>query len=137
MVLRGDPELLTELLTELVRNAVTFTPDGGRVTVRVEGGHKAGPRIVVVDSGVGIPAAARARVFEPFVQLKPAHVAEHDGPGLGLSIAEAIAQRHGATLAIEGAGGGGTKVTLRWPVKATVRSPRARAKPGSSGKRSR
>jgi signal transduction histidine kinase len=137
MAVRGDGELLRELLTELVRNAVTFTPDGGRVIVRLEVGHRSGPRITVIDSGVGIPAAARERVFEPFVQLKPEKAAAHDGPGLGLSIAQAIAQRHGARLAIDDVAGGGTKVTLLWPAKAVVRSPRAKAKPGSSGKRSR
>ncbi len=140
-LVHGDRDLLREMIGELVRNAVSFTPDGGRVTLRVHATRGGALRLVVDDTGIGIPAKDRARVFEPFFQLKPKGVPAPDGPGLGLSIALAIATLHGATLALRsGAGDAGTTAILTWPVSAAaraVRTRRAAVKPGSSGKRSR
>ena len=138
---RGDRDLVRELIAELVRNAVNFTPDGGRVTLRLHVGRGGALRVVVEDTGIGIPAKDRVRVFEPFLQLKPEKVAAPEGPGLGLSIAQAIATLHGATLALRsGARGVGTAAVLTWPAQAAkraIRTRRAAAKPSSSGKRSR
>jgi two-component system cell cycle sensor histidine kinase PleC len=152
VVVGADRELIVELLTELVRNAVSFTPDGGRVVVRV-GADGEGARVEVIDTGVGVAASLRDQVMEPFVQLKPGGVPPHEGPGLGLAIAAAIAARHAGSLALEPAPGGGTRATLRLPMpkpspatKKTKRKTQAQpalrtrssaAKRGPSGRRSR
>lgn len=138
VVVAGDRELIAELLTELVRNAVNFTPEGGRVVVRVDRGPQ-GARVQVIDSGVGVGRSVRDHVFEPFVQLKPAGVPSHEGPGLGLAIVAAITARHGGRVALAAAPGGGTKATLILPLPAAppVRSRSSAAKPAPSGRRSR
>ena len=134
----GDRDLLREMISELVRNAVNFTPDGGRVTLRLHVARAGTLRLVVEDTGIGIPAKDRVRVFEPFFQLKPEKLPVPEGPGLGLSIAQAIAALHGAALTLRsGASGAGTAAILTWPAVKPVKTRRAAARLGSSGKRSR
>ncbi len=86
-------DLLT-LIKNLVDNAIRYTPDGGRVDLSIEDA-RGGVRLGVADSGPGIPAAERARVFDPFYRVLGT---EQLGSGLGLSIVKAIAERLGATL---------------------------------------
>jgi two-component system, OmpR family, sensor kinase len=92
----GDADGLSILLRNLLENAIKYTPDNGRVTLAVQllDGR---PVWAVEDSGPGIPDAQRERMFERFVR------GEHQaatGSGLGLSIARAIALRHGARLTL-------------------------------------
>ncbi|WP_284615114.1 sensor histidine kinase [Aquabacterium humicola] len=105
VVLQGEPVLLRELVTNLVHNAISYTPEGGTVTVAVE----PGPRLVVVDNGPGIPAAERERVLERFYRL-PSDQAE--GSGLGLAIVKEICARHGLALQLDDAPGGGLRVVV-------------------------
>ncbi|MDB5936674.1 MAG: two-component sensor histidine kinase [Massilia sp.] len=92
----GQGDALMILMRNLVDNAVKYTPAGGTVDleVRLDG---AGARIVVEDSGPGIPAEERERVFDRFYRIAGS---EASGSGLGLAIIKAIAERHGATLAL-------------------------------------
>src|SRR5690606_25249516 len=94
VMVRGNELLLGELLSNLIDNALRYTPSGGTVTVSVnqEGSHGV---LRVDDSGPGIPAAERERVFDRFYRVL-GNVAE--GSGLGLAIVREIAQRHGATV---------------------------------------
>jgi two-component system, OmpR family, sensor histidine kinase TctE len=120
--MRGDPTLVRELVKNLVDNAVRYTPDGGHVTVRLSGpGEPAA--IEVEDSGEGVAAADRERVFEPFHRLASA---SQPGVGLGLSIVRDIARAHGATIDLgDGAGGTGLKVRVSFPAPASpVSAPR-------------
>jgi two-component system sensor histidine kinase TctE len=110
--LRGEALLLRELVTNLVHNALTYTPAGGHVTVsvdRVEGGV----RLRVVDDGPGIPAAERERVFERFQRLDGSGAA---GSGLGLAIVKEICARHGAEARLSDPpqGGRGLCVDVRF-----------------------
>ncbi len=110
--LRGDPTLVRELVKNLVDNAIRYTPEGGRVTVRLSGPGE--PVFIdVEDSGEGVAAADRERVFEPFHRLASA---SHAGVGLGLSIVRDIARAHGASIDLaDGAGGVGLRVRVRFP----------------------
>jgi len=95
----GNPVMLREMLSNLIDNAIRYTPAGGRVTVRVRPDTIAGLVLLEVeDTGIGIPAAERARVFERFYRILGR---EGEGSGLGLAIVREIATMHGGTLAID------------------------------------
>ena len=122
---QGDPAALAVLLRNLVDNALRYTPAGGRVEVAVaragvgDGVGRAageGPAVQlrVDDSGPGIPAAERERVFERFVRGSSA--APETGSGLGLAIVRSIALRHGAALTLADSPLGGLRVALAFPV---------------------
>ncbi len=117
--IRGDPTLVRELVKNLVDNAIRYTPEGGHVTVRLSRPGEAAA-IEVEDSGEGVAAADRERVFEPFHRLASA---SQPGVGLGLSIVRDIARAHGASIDLdEGAGGAGLKVRVSFPSPATPAS---------------
>jgi two-component system sensor histidine kinase TctE len=109
----GQPLLLRELVSNLVDNAIRYTPEGGRIAVRVVHDAEGAPSLQVEDSGPGIPAEERARVFDRFVRLQGSRA---DGCGLGLPIVKQIAERHGASIQLADAHGGhGLSVTVRFP----------------------
>ena len=97
-------------------NAVKFTPAGGRVTLDVaaEDGRAT---VVVADTGIGIPPEQLPRVFERFYRGDPAR-REAGGAGLGLAIARWIADVHGARIELASPPGGGTRVTIIFPLMA-------------------
>ncbi len=108
VVADAEPAALRTLLANLVDNALRYTPAGGRVDVSA--GVEAGaPYLEVADTGPGIPPAERARVFDRFYRSPGA---AEGGSGLGLSIVKAIAERHGATLALGDTPGGGLTVRV-------------------------
>jgi two-component system sensor histidine kinase TctE len=91
--------MLREMLSNLIDNAIRYTPAGGRITVRVRpDATTALVHLEVEDTGLGIPAAERARVVERFYRILGR---EGDGSGLGLAIVREIATMHGGTLTIE------------------------------------
>ena len=114
-LLSADGDLLFEAISNLVDNAIKFTPAGGRVAVRAVGG-KSGPRVDVSDSGPGIPAAEREAVLHRFYRTKVCrneHECEAPGFGLGLSIVSAIVKLHGYQIEIADAdGASGTRITI-------------------------
>jgi two-component system OmpR family sensor kinase len=116
----GDRESLRVLLSNLVDNAIRYTPSGGRVDVAVaiEDGR---PVLSVEDSGPGIPPHERARVFDRFYRVESS---DASGSGLGLAIVRNVAERHGAQIELDSGGGGrGLKVSVRFPAtsRGTVR----------------
>ena len=90
----GNPVMLREMLSNLIDNALRYTPRGGAVTVRVRnaGGHGI---LEVEDNGPGIPPAERAHVFERFYRILGSNT---EGSGLGLAIVREVAQQHGAEV---------------------------------------
>ena len=113
-VLEADPDRLTQVLRNLVRNAVAHTEPGGRVTVsaRVRDRWLA---IAVSDDGPGIPPEHLERVFERFHRVDESRAREHGGTGLGLAIARAIIEAHGGRIRAESRAGAGTTITLELP----------------------
>ena len=112
VTIHADPSLLDDLLSNLVDNALKYTPAGGCVTVNA-GQQNGRPYLSVEDNGPGIPEAERQRVRQRFYRLpnSPGH-----GSGLGLAIVDEIAQLYGAALLIgPGVGGLGTRVLLQFP----------------------
>jgi two-component system, OmpR family, sensor histidine kinase TctE len=95
----GNPVMLREMLSNLIDNAIRYTPAGGRITVRVRPEPLAGVvHLEVEDTGIGIPAAERERVIERFYRILGR---DAEGSGLGLAIVREIATMHGGTLAID------------------------------------
>ena len=122
MPVRGDAEALATLLSNLVDNALRYTPEGGRVDVGVaiDAGR---PVLSVRDSGPGIPESDRERVFDRFVRGSVAAGAAR-GSGLGLSIVKRSAERHGADLAVgPGLDGAGVGISVRFPAAETSPAP--------------
>jgi signal transduction histidine kinase len=96
--IRGDQDLMREALSNLIDNAIKFTPAGG--SVRIEAGTADGlPFVLVSDTGVGVPPQERTRIFDRFYRGERS--GQSPGQGLGLSIAETIANLHGFKLTVE------------------------------------
>ncbi len=110
-------------LSNLVRNALQFTNDGGHVTVTV--GEDSGyMRVSVTDDGVGIPPKDLPRVFERFFQVETHLTRRHGGMGLGLSVAKAMVELHGGRIWVESLEGKGSTFTFLLPIDQTEkRSP--------------
>jgi len=107
----GDARLLRDLLDNLIENAIRYTPQGGRITVRtaIEGNESV---ISVEDDGPGIPVDQRGQVFQRFYRVPGS---AGDGSGLGLAIVHEIVNAHGASVTIQdGAGGTGTLIQVRF-----------------------
>jgi CheY-like chemotaxis protein len=110
----GDAARLQQVVGNLLGNAVKFTPAGGRVAVQVA--HAEGRvRIVVSDTGCGIPAEFLPRLFQPFQQADASSTRRYGGMGLGLSVAKLLVEMHGGTLEVASVAGEGTTVTLTVP----------------------
>ena len=110
----GDPILLQRLVGVLLDNAVRYTPDGGRVSVSVHYDNGRA-RLTVEDSGIGIPEAERAKVFERFGRGSEARRREPKGSGLGLAIAATIARQHDATITVTDSPLGGARFDVSFP----------------------
>ncbi|MEP6821609.1 MAG: PAS domain S-box protein [Chthoniobacterales bacterium] len=118
--LMADPSRFQQVIWNLLRNAVKFTPQGGSIKIRTRDFEGiAGARwlcIEVSDSGVGIDAAAIDRIFQPFEQADLSGDHRFGGVGLGLSIARAIVDLHGGSIRAESAGAGqGALFTVELP----------------------
>ncbi|MFC5459349.1 sensor histidine kinase [Massilia niabensis] len=108
----GQELLLHELVSNLVDNAIRYTPPGGSVLLRV-GRQAGGVLLEVIDSGPGVAPAEYEKVFMPFYRAQATLEANPGGTGLGLAIVRDIATMHGATLALDRAeGGSGLKVSV-------------------------
>lgn len=117
---RGDRRRLQQVLLNLLSNAVRFSPAGGVVTVRSDGGGEAGERgdgrvrIEVCDHGPGIPSELLARLFVPFDRLG-ADAGREGGAGLGLVLARRLTEAMGGTLELVSTVGAGTRITIGLP----------------------
>ena len=118
--IRGDVTALTSALRQVLDNAVKFTPDGGRIVLRMRrgparNGDPDGVELAVEDTGVGIPPEALPRIFDKFYQADASATRQHGGTGLGLAIVKRILDAHGATIAVETRPGRGTRVRMLFP----------------------
>jgi len=134
----ADPRLFKQVLFNLLDNAVKFTPDGGRVTVRVslepgseeETWPRAGPeqetrstpegpafcRVAVSDTGIGIAPEDQERIFQSFEQADSSHARAYEGTGLGLTLCKQIVELHGGRIWVESEIGQGSTFTFTLPL---------------------
>jgi PAS domain S-box-containing protein len=111
----ADPERITQVLSNVVGNALKFTPAGGRVDVHVSRGGL-GIVIRVTDTGEGIPAALLPHVFDRFFQVsRDGLTGRRQGAGLGLPIARGIVEAHGGAIRMESEPGAGSTITIELP----------------------
>jgi len=131
--IRHDPQRIGQVVSNLVGNALKFTPRGGRVSVAVraadggagdgaagDGAAGDGARIVVTDTGVGIDTAELPRIFDRFYRGSRANEARGSGSGLGLAIVKSIVDMHAGRVSVESLVGRGSTFTVTLP-----RDPRA------------
>ncbi|MFN3431015.1 MAG: sensor histidine kinase, partial [Candidatus Sericytochromatia bacterium] len=111
---QADPQRLTQVINNLVGNAIKFTPQGGRITLdaRLEDGCL---RVEVADTGPGIAEADRDKLFKRFGQLDTSNTRSHTGTGLGLSIVKAIVEAHGGRLGVRSRPGAGATFWFELP----------------------
>jgi signal transduction histidine kinase/CHASE3 domain sensor protein len=114
--LSGDRERLSQLVGNLVGNAIKFTPAGGRVTVRTFAAR--GNAVVEVeDTGIGIPPAEQSQLFQRFFRSSTATEHAIPGTGLGLVISRAIAEAHGGSIDVRSRPGEGTCFRVELPLE--------------------
>jgi two-component system, OmpR family, sensor kinase len=112
--LQADPDRLTQVLRNLVRNAVAHTNPGDRVTVTADA-HDGRLELTVSDSGPGIPPDQLEQIFERFHRLDKGRSRDSGGSGLGLAIARAIVEAHGGTIRAESGEGRGATFRIELP----------------------
>jgi signal transduction histidine kinase len=116
---QGDANSLTEMLNNLIDNAIRYTPAGGHITVSVNATAQ-GTELSVEDNGPGIEPQHRERVFERFYRILGSG---QSGSGLGLAIVAEVAKRHGAEIRLDsGSGSTGTRISICLPLRTLDRN---------------
>jgi signal transduction histidine kinase len=112
--IRHDPPRIGQVLTNLIGNAIKFTPPGGSVSIALSP-HRDGARIDVTDTGVGIDASELPRIFDRFYRGSRANEARGSGSGLGLAIVRSIVDMHHGSIAVDSRLGTGSRFTVILP----------------------
>jgi PAS domain S-box-containing protein len=129
----GDAFRLQQIVWNLVSNALKFTPESGRIEVRLQGSDKEAV-ITVTDNGQGIKPELLPYLFERFRQGEQSRSSAHTGLGLGLSIVKHLAQLHGGSVSASSAGVGcGATFTVRLPIADELASAESMASPAPTG----
>ena len=118
----GDPGQLLSAVTNLMSNAVKYTPDGGDITARLAS-HGSEIAIAIVDSGVGIPRKDLNRVFERFYRVDRGRQSATGGTGLGLSIVRHVAVNHGGRVELISEEGIGSTFSIILPTTGPTYGP--------------
>lgn len=118
IMVRGDGELLRECLSNLVHNAVRYTPEDGRVEVSTENGTSA--RFAVSDSGIGIDSEHLEKIFDRFYRVDTSRDRSSGSFGLGLALAQEIAQLHGCSIQVQSVPGEGSTFELEFAIDPRV-----------------
>jgi signal transduction histidine kinase len=115
LVVLGDGDRLTQAVSNLLSNAARYTPEGGRVRLRL---LKDGAEAVVevADSGIGVAEEDRPKVFTRFWRADPARSRASGGLGIGLAVVREIAERHGGTVGVYQSDLGGAAFVIRLPL---------------------
>jgi signal transduction histidine kinase len=115
-VVMGDKMRLQQLFTNLIDNAVKFTPEGGSIRIRVEKDRDF-VKVKVVDTGMGIPKEEQENIFKRFYRVDKSRSKETGGVGLGLSIAEWIANAHHGRIEVDSELNQGSTFTVYLPLQ--------------------
>lgn len=132
LFVRGDPQILIEAISNLLANAVAYSPAGAQVGVGVREGDGT-VEIAIADHGIGIHEDDQQRIFERFYRADQARSRRTGGTGLGLSIVKHAVQRHGGSVELWSRPGRGSTFTIRLPI---VHAPESHAEPKRKPKKS-
>jgi signal transduction histidine kinase len=115
----GDYDRLTQAVSNLVDNALTYTPENGRITLVLQPYGTASVDVIVGDSGPGIPPIELDRIFERFYQVDKSRegAGETRGSGIGLAIVKELVEAHGGEVFASSQPGQGSTFTIRLPVE--------------------
>lgn len=114
VIIRGDKIRIEQILINITSNAIKYTPDGGRISLRLQDlGDRA--EVTVTDNGVGIPEEDIPHLFERFYRVEKARSSDKGGTGLGLAIAKEFAAAHGGDIRVSSIVGKGTTFTVTLP----------------------
>ncbi len=108
---QADPDRVGQILTNLMSNAIKFTPSGGRVTLRICV-NATSAMLQVEDTGIGIAAEHRSLLFQKFQQLDGSYHRRYEGTGLGLALTKQLVELHGGSIDVESIVGVGSKFTV-------------------------
>jgi signal transduction histidine kinase len=114
MPISTDRQSVLLTLTNLIKNAIEFTPEGGQVGVNVSDDEQE-ISVSVWDTGIGIPEEEHEKIFEPFYQVEDSLTREHEGIGLGLAIAKGMIKRCHGRIWVESVVGEGSRFTFVLP----------------------
>jgi signal transduction histidine kinase len=113
LIFNGDVSKIQRMISNLIDNAIKYTPSGGKVTVSLEGNDRSGIKLRVEDTGVGIGEKDLPHIFERFYRCDQSR--SEEGTGLGLSLARTIARAHGGDIGAESIPGQGSTFTVTFP----------------------
>ncbi len=111
-----DKEKIERIITNVMSNAIKFTPQGGRITVKLTETSQNEVEITVRDSGVGIPKSELAKIFDRFYQVDGTHTREFEGTGIGLALTKELVELHRGQILIDSVEGHWTEVKLYFPL---------------------
>jgi signal transduction histidine kinase/ActR/RegA family two-component response regulator len=119
----ADPDRLSQILTNLLDNAIKYTPEEGQVTVELSKPDQDMARIVVSDTGHGIPPEALPKLFDPFFRVQQQERSQTKGLGLGLAIVKDLVDLHGGTITVHSTVDQGTHFIVTLPMQRQGASP--------------
>lgn len=114
-MMEGDRSSLARVFTNLVSNAIQYTPENGKITLELQSSKRGGQLMwtaKVIDTGIGIPESALPQLFDRFYRVDPARSKQSGGSGLGLAIVQTIVESHQGTIQVESDEGKGTTFTI-------------------------
>ncbi|RZM75683.1 hybrid sensor histidine kinase/response regulator [Leptolyngbya iicbica] len=118
----GDPRRITQILENLLSNALKFTPEGGRINLRVWREQQVAV-FQIEDTGIGISEEQLSQLFQTFQQLEASRQRQYSGTGLGLALTKQLAELHGGTVSVNSRVGVGSVFTVRLPAQRLGSSP--------------
>ncbi len=119
-VLKGDPTKVRQIVTNIVTNAVKYSPDGGDVNIGVHMQDSGEMLLEVKDQGIGIPKGDIDKILMPFERTQVSRDRKIEGTGLGLPLTKGLVEAHGGTISIESDVGIGTLVTVLFPASRLI-----------------
>jgi signal transduction histidine kinase/DNA-binding response OmpR family regulator len=123
----GDPFRIRQVLTNLLSNALKFTPTNGKVSLEADvvASDKGGPALVirVIDTGIGIAATQQKDIFDSFNQADPSTARQYGGSGLGLAICSKLVTKMGGSIALESSLGSGSTFEVQLPLSKALPGP--------------